>query len=289
MVTSVRGKYMEKKADRDALLKRVSDYTYYQTIDLGDGVKTPGLPLGKVQEQVLSNVYSMDLKGKRVVDLGCANGLFAFEAEKRGPKEILAVDHTRQNIEAMEQVTVPLLSSKVKPVLSNVMDFQSDTYGKFDLVIFAGVLYYLRFPFWALRIVKDLVADGGTLLLETAFFDVSNTKAVLYCPSTLPGRSEKRLSQMACAFFNERALLELLEYFGLRVQSKVVVNKRWKRLGKRVLGNLVPSYVPISNIVLRCERDSSLEVERTTDFYEGLRTLKSPSSGDKKVQTSSSG
>ena len=141
------GNHVDQGLDREALLKRVGDYTYYQTIDLGDGVKTPGLPLGKVQEQVLAHVFSMDLTGKRVVDLGCANGLFAFETEKRGAKEVLAVDHTRQNIEAMEQVTVPLLNSKVKPVLSNVMDFRTETYGKFDLVIFAGLLYYLRFPF----------------------------------------------------------------------------------------------------------------------------------------------
>lgn len=253
--------------DREMLLRSLAQYKFYQTIDLGDGVETPGLPLGPKQKQVLEFINSIDLNGKRVVDLGCANGLFALAAERQGAGDVIAVDHTKKNIEALERIVIPHLKSKVKAQCLNVLDFDSVTYGKFDLVIFAGLLYHLKYPFTALRIVRDLLQDGGILILETGLSEDFNTKSLLYCPSPLDS-PQKSLGGNSCSYFNEKALHETLEYFGIRVRKQVVVTGTVRRLVKKLAGALIPSYYPISNIVMLCERDCSLDNERLTQFYE---------------------
>lgn len=252
--------------DRDVLIEKLSHYTFYQSIDLGDGISTPGGTVGPKQRQVLRYLEQVDLRGKRVVDLGCANGLFALAAERQGAEEVLAVDHTWRNIESLQDIIVPHLKSKVKPIHENVMDFTADKYGEFDLVIFAGVLYHLRYPFQALRIIKDLVKEGGRLILETGIIEDFNRNALMYCPSPKDSPQRSRGGN-SCTYFNEKALLETLEYFGLKVLERAVPIPGWKRLAKKVYRNGWRSY-NISNMVLLCERDRALENDDLIRFYE---------------------
>src|SRR5262245_29064139 len=67
----------------------LSHYYWYHTIDLGDGLVTPGdydyryaLPLYK---------FPADMRGMNVLDVGSATGFFAFEFERRGAK-VVSVD-----------------------------------------------------------------------------------------------------------------------------------------------------------------------------------------------------
>lgn len=232
--------------DRELLQSKLAEYTFYQTIDLGDGVKTPGRPLGEKQKEVLKLI---DLKGKRVVDLGCANGLFVLAAEKRGAEEVIAVDHATKNIEALENIIIPHLNSNIKTMTLNVLDFDSEAYGKFDLVIFAGLLYHLRYPFWALKVVRDLLHDRATVIVETGIYEDFNTNSLLYCP--IPADSNPNsLCGHPYSYFNEKALLETLEYFGIKVHSQVVVTGPLRRLAKKLFGKYFDWYGPLSNIVL---------------------------------------
>lgn len=252
--------------DRETLLKSLAEYTFYQTIDLGERIETPGRPVGPKQRQVLEFIESTDLDGKRVVDLGCANGLFALAAERQGAREVVAVDHTKKNIESLENVIIPRLNSNISPVHLNVMDFESSVYGRFDVVVFAGLLYHLRYPFAALRMVRDLLPDGGRLILETGIIEDFNLNSVLYCPS--PDESpQKGRGGNACSFFNERGLRRTLGYFGLKVRSQVVTTSCLRRLAKKVYRKRFRGY-RISNAVLCCERDRSTEDRGLTEFYE---------------------
>jgi len=253
--------------DKETLKSKLTEYSFYQTIDLGDGIKTPGLPISAKQRKVLDLINSTDLEGKRVIDLGCANGLFALAAENGGAEQILAVDHTKHNIECLEKVILPHLESKIRAIQLNVLDLKTETHGKFDVVIFAGVLYHLKYPFSALKIVRNIVNDGGSLILETGIFDDFNTRALLYCPSPTDTPYKGRLAN-SCSFFNEKALYENLQYFGFRVIESTVITKPLRRFAKKLAAKVFPSYYPNSNIVLRCERDSSIENKELTEFYE---------------------
>lgn len=252
--------------NRETLLQELSKYTFYQSIDLGDGVTTPGGSIGPKQKQVLGLINGMDLRGKRVVDLGCANGLFALTAEARGAAEVLAVDHTKHNVESLNKVILPHLQSKVKAIHLNIMEFTAEIYGQFDLVIFAGLLYHLRYPFSALKIVRDLTKGNGQLLLETGIIEDFNRNALMYCPSPKDSPQRSRGGN-SCTYFNEKALIETLEHFGLKSRSKAVPTRPLRRLAKKLYRNRWRSY-NTSNIVILCERDRSMDNESLIQFYE---------------------
>lgn len=252
--------------DRETLVKALSDYKFYQTIDLGDGIKTPGRPVSPKQRQIVRFIESMDLRGKAAVDLGCANGMFALAAEKQGAARVLAVDHTKENINSLRTIILPRLSSKVSPVHANVLEFRAQDHGKFDLVIFGGLLYHLRYPFSALRNIRDLLVDGGSLILETGIIEDFNVNSLLYCPSPKDSPQKSRGGN-ACSFFNQRALVETLEYFGMRIRSQVVLASPLRRFVKKLYRKRLTAY-RISSIVLQCQRDFSMDNQELVQFYE---------------------
>jgi hypothetical protein len=66
----------------DEIRRRVAEYEWYHTIDLGQGVATPG----QYDLEPLLPHYGIPgtLAGKSVLDVGPAHGYFAFEFERRG-------------------------------------------------------------------------------------------------------------------------------------------------------------------------------------------------------------
>lgn len=38
----------------------------------------------------------------------------------------------------------------------NLFDLKPETFGTFDLIILCGVLYHLRYLFWALKVLRDV-------------------------------------------------------------------------------------------------------------------------------------
>lgn len=135
--------------------KRVSRNSFYHVIEVIPGILTPGIErLQYIQAPVTEALRSVPVQGKGVLDIGCRDGLFAFEAERQGAAEVIAFDNdlSRGAIEFL----IPFGRSKVQMRALNLMDLSPSLFGKFDLVIFAGVLYHLRYPFYALKLIRDV-------------------------------------------------------------------------------------------------------------------------------------
>ena len=60
----------------------VGRYYWYHTVDLGDGLVTPGLH--DYRRRIGEFHFPDDMRGMSVLDVGSATGFFAFEFEKRG-------------------------------------------------------------------------------------------------------------------------------------------------------------------------------------------------------------
>ena len=74
------------------LLREMAGLTFYHTIPLTPTLSTPGWPVVvPIVDMTLGLLRGMDLRGKRVLDVGCRDGLFAFEAEKRGFQILVGV------------------------------------------------------------------------------------------------------------------------------------------------------------------------------------------------------
>src|SRR4029079_19449183 len=75
----------------EALRAEVATRTWFHTIDLGDGVVTPGHK--DTRDEVRHFRIPDDLTGTRVLDVGAFDGFYAFEAERRGASRVVACDH----------------------------------------------------------------------------------------------------------------------------------------------------------------------------------------------------
>jgi tRNA (mo5U34)-methyltransferase len=96
-----------------------------------------------------------DLRGKRVLDIGAWDGWFSFEMERRGA-EVMAVDATPHE---RFRVARELLGSKVEYRVDDVYRLSPEKIGRFDIVLFLGVLYHLKHPVLALERVCELSTE----------------------------------------------------------------------------------------------------------------------------------
>src|SRR3954451_14577410 len=62
---------------------------WYHTLELPDGVVTPG---EFDHRAVVGRLPWPDLRGRRCLDVGSRNGLYAFEMGRRGPAEVASLD-----------------------------------------------------------------------------------------------------------------------------------------------------------------------------------------------------
>ena len=77
------------------LLERVQALTWVHSIDLGNGIVTPGM-WGPPSPTIMRALDTIDFRGKKVLDIGCWDGLWSFEAEKRGATTVVATDLNTQ-------------------------------------------------------------------------------------------------------------------------------------------------------------------------------------------------
>jgi tRNA (mo5U34)-methyltransferase len=173
-------------ADRADLQRRVDGHPFwYHTIDIAPGVATPGwFDL----RTVVDKMPWPDVKGKRCLDIGTFDGYLAFELERRGASEVVAVDvedhllwDWPSDYRAVDLPRDPgfsgppkgdgfrlardLMGSKVdwRPV--SVYDLDPSVIGKFDVVLMGTLLLHLRDPIRALEAVRS-VTDGYFLSAE---------------------------------------------------------------------------------------------------------------------------
>jgi tRNA (mo5U34)-methyltransferase len=150
----------------DELKNEVAKIRWYHSIDLGNGVVTPGWEKNTASR--LPKLLIPDsLQGMTVLDVGAWDGFFSFEAERRGASRVLATDSFmwERGGKAGFELARRALNSHVEDKTIDVLDLAPETVGVFDLVFFLGILYHLRHPLLALeRIFK---VTGKQLILET--------------------------------------------------------------------------------------------------------------------------
>src|SRR5262249_49722593 len=125
---------------------------------------------------------------KTFLDVGAWDGAFSFAAERRGAKRVLATDWfiwkdmgwgSKQGFETARRA----LRSNVEDLTINVYDLSPEKIGKWDVVLFAGVLYHLQNPFLALQRVASVTSE--LLVLETAIdYRFCRRPAIAFYPTS---------------------------------------------------------------------------------------------------------
>lgn len=145
---------------------------WFHSLDVGDGIVTPGA-VPAVYQQHLLEVLQLParLDGLRVLDIGTYDGFYAFECERRGAAEVVAIDVNPIDLHCFK-VAKTLLDSKVVYHHMSVYELDEDTLGgPFDLVLFPGVFYHLRHILMSFDNIWRVLKKGGTVLVETHICD----------------------------------------------------------------------------------------------------------------------
>lgn len=172
-------------SDAQALAERVAGRQWFHRIDLGHGIVTPGqddtpLKLGGLG-------LPEDLTGKSVVDIGAWDGFFAFECERRGAT-VLATDHhcwTREGFQDKGgfDLAKRALGSQVQERVVSVEDLPTADLGRFDIVLFLGVLYHARDPLGYLTNIRAITKGMAIIETYVDLLEISRP-AIAYYPGT---------------------------------------------------------------------------------------------------------
>jgi len=141
---------------------------WFHNLHLPGGLQTaPDHPLGDFPSFKWAEVGAAlpeDLSGVRALDIGCNAGFYSFELAKRGAS-VVGIDHDPHYLQQAQWARGQLgLDDAVELRLMGVYDL-ARIEEQFDLVLFLGVLYHLRYPLLALDLVTSRVR--GTLVLQT--------------------------------------------------------------------------------------------------------------------------
>jgi tRNA (mo5U34)-methyltransferase len=129
---------------------------WWHSFELPDGSIIQGVnDLAGQKSRIAQFPIAADLTGKRVLDIGAWDGWFSFEMERRGA-EVMAVDNwDNDRFRYIHQA----LGSRVDYRILDVYDLHPDKIGRFDIVLFLGVLYHLKHPLLALEKVCALTTE----------------------------------------------------------------------------------------------------------------------------------
>jgi tRNA (mo5U34)-methyltransferase len=152
----------------ERLRQRVAARPWFHTIDLGDGIVTPGYDQSPAKIGYLGLPERLD--GLSVLDIGAYDGFFSFECERRGAARVVAADHFCWTYGGMAtkdgfDLAKAALNSRVEEKLIPVEDISPERVGVFDLVLFLGVLYHAPDMVRYLRLVRSVCR--GRVILET--------------------------------------------------------------------------------------------------------------------------
>lgn len=133
---------------------------WFHNLDLGGIQTAPEHFLGDYPRflfQRFAHVLPERLDGMSVLDIGCNAGFYSFEMKRRGAGRVLALDHDERYLQQGRLAADVLGLSDVEFRRLSVYDVQK-LEEKFDLVLFMGVLYHLRYPLLALDLIREHVA-----------------------------------------------------------------------------------------------------------------------------------
>jgi tRNA (mo5U34)-methyltransferase len=187
---------------RRRLRKAVRSHPFWwHSIELGDGVVTPGTKSLELLRTELELMQLPPLEGRSVLDVGGWDGFFAFEAERRGAIRVAVLDHYFWSMElgamtayyrrCREEGVSPrpyhempfwhpdempgkrgfdvareALGSRVQAIPVDFMAVDLAQVGEWDVTFFLGVLYHMEDPLRALRRLATVTRELAVIETE---------------------------------------------------------------------------------------------------------------------------
>src|SRR5207244_499835 len=157
------------------VLGRVPFWFHTFALNRAAGIYTPGVA---IDHRYRLPFVPTSFAALRVLDVGSFDGFYAFVAEARGAKRVVAVD-SEQHVDWVRsrwgveldggegfRAIAELLGSRVeyRHLDASSLDELGET---FDFVFCFGILHRVTDPLGLLRSLRGRLADSGRVLLET--------------------------------------------------------------------------------------------------------------------------
>jgi len=151
-------------------IEEMNKIKWYHQIDI-NGQTTPGVNFA--QQNLLDDIFiPPDLSGKTVLDIGCWDGYYSFECEKRNAERVVACDKYIWDKESAFwskdegfDFAHKELGSSVEKLKLSVEELNPESIGKFDYVLMLSVACLTKNPIQYMEIAKSLCKQ--TLIIES--------------------------------------------------------------------------------------------------------------------------
>ena len=174
------------------------------------------------------------LDGLRVLEIAPWNGFFSFECIRRGAREVVALGPDDPDATGFNKTVKLLEIENITYVRESVYNIPQLDLGRFDVVLFLGLIYHLRHPLLALDIIYDccdkwlfidsptvddirllLLTDREKADLEPSWSRIQNVPLMYFSHA-----DEVRAQRDPFNWFmpNERALRDLVGSSGFEVE-----------------------------------------------------------------------
>jgi tRNA (mo5U34)-methyltransferase len=140
---------------------------WFQKWEIFDGIFTPGPnPISVICDLMQ---LPADLSGRRILDIGSANGCMSLECERRGAAEVIGITPLDTPGWGHRQLRDLVGATRTQFKPGSVYDLNPDVLGYFDIVLFCGVLYHLRYPMLAIDNIRRVATNE--VFIETHISD----------------------------------------------------------------------------------------------------------------------
>lgn len=141
----------------------------YQRVTVAPGVSTSGH-----DRRDALRFLGDDLSGQSVLDVGCADGYFCFEAEKRGASRVVGTE-VKQHRFIGANILKEILGMRTELLYRDI--FSDPLQESFDTVLFLNVIHHVKEPVAALLTLARLC--GKRLIVEFPTLSDSKFRATL--------------------------------------------------------------------------------------------------------------
>ena len=158
-----------------AVLEAVPFWFHTFALNRHDGIYTPGVARDhRYRIPALPERFD----GRSVLDVGAFDGFYAFLAESRGARRVVAIDNEQYRLWVRARWGSELRGGEgfraIHALLASSVEYRRlDAFEMgaleevFDLVYCFGILHRVESPLKLLRLTRERLAPGGRVLVET--------------------------------------------------------------------------------------------------------------------------
>ena len=214
---------------------QVKAIRWYHRMHLPGGITTDGV--SDTDRGLPRLHFPASFAGCTVLDVGCWDGFYSFEAARRGASRVLATDSFAWSgsswgrKDGFELVRKSLgFEDKVEDQFIDVMELSPESIGgSFDVVLFLGILYHLKDPIGGLERAASVCRDLMIIETETSLNFLPYPASRVFPGSNL-GKDDTNWYSFNVAAL--RGLLATIGFSNVEVKWKTHI---WRRFARAVV------------------------------------------------------